>query len=104
MNDNMTFTPKNLISDNMMLTSITPTYRMTFYRDNIEIVGTLDFSGPEMIFEGNATESAKIFFDWIAKALHGRLVEERERCAKLCEDAGEYASFVDLANTIRKLE
>jgi hypothetical protein len=32
-----------------------------------------------MVFTGNAEESAKVFFDWIAKSFAGRLAEEREK-------------------------
>ena len=64
-------------------------YNITYYRDGIQ-VGVLDFNGPEMVFTGNADESAKVFFDKIARSFKARLeqerADEREACAKLCED------------------
>ena len=54
-----------------------PNYNVTFNRDDGERVGELDFNGPEMKFTGNAEESAKIFFDWIAKSFTARLEQER---------------------------
>ena len=55
-----------------------------------ETVGTLDFNGPEMVFTGNADESAKVFLDFFAKHFSNRLKQERETereaCAKVCEE------------------
>lgn len=66
-----------------------PNYSMTFNNADKQ-VGALDFNGPEMVFTGDADESAKVFFDWIAKSFKGRLeqerAEEREACAKLCDE------------------
>lgn len=91
-----------------------PNYNITYYRDGIQ-VGVLDFNGPEMVFTGNADESAKLFFDFIAKSFKARLeqeradernswpaemeamerqvniltdalAQEREACAKVCDD------------------
>ena len=42
-------------------------------------VGSLDFKGPEMKFEGNADESAKVFFDYVARYFQERLKEEYQR-------------------------
>ena len=42
-------------------------------------VGKLDFNGPEMVFEGDAAESAKVFIDWIAQSFKRRLDEEYTR-------------------------
>lgn len=55
-----------------------PTYNIAFH-NAAGVVGTLDFNGPAMVFTGNAEESAKIFFGWIAKSFAGRLQEERDR-------------------------
>jgi hypothetical protein len=60
----------------------TPNYNITFH-NNLEggtgkQVGKLDFNGPEMIFEGDAAESAKVFVDFVARSFHGRLKDERE--------------------------
>lgn len=67
-----------------------PNYNITYYRDGIQ-VGVLDFNGPEMVFTGNADESAKIFFDFIAGWFKARLeqerADERDRLAtKLVQD------------------
>jgi len=60
----------------------TPNYNITFH-NNLEggtgkQVGKLDFNGPEMSFEGDAAESAKVFIECLANAFHGRLKEERD--------------------------
>ena len=59
-----------------------PNYNITFHRNENngigKAVGKLDFNGPELVFEGDAAESAKVFIDWVAQAFHGRLKEERE--------------------------
>ena len=69
-----------------------PNYNMTFHRDGKQI-GVLDFNGPEMVFSGDMDESAKVFFDWIARSFKARLGQEREAereaCAKVCEDIEE---------------
>jgi len=63
---------------------IKPNYNITFH-NNIDTsgagrqVGRMDFNGPEMVFEGDAEESAKVFIDWIARAFKGRLDEEYQR-------------------------
>lgn len=60
-----------------------PNYNITFHRDGrydiASRVGQLDFNGPEMVFEGDAEESAKVFINWIAHAFKGRLEEEYKR-------------------------
>ena len=61
-----------------------PNYNITFHKDTDTngagtMVGKLDFNGPEMVFEGDAAESAKVFIDWIAHAFKGRLEEEYQR-------------------------
>ena len=42
-------------------------------------VGTLDFNGAEMWFEGNADESAKVFFEYLSKHFKERLKQEYKR-------------------------
>jgi hypothetical protein len=68
--------------------NIKPNYNITFHRDGKQI-GVLDFNGPEMTFTGDADESAKVFFDHIARSFKARLeqerADEREACAKVCE-------------------
>jgi predicted dithiol-disulfide oxidoreductase (DUF899 family) len=79
-----------------------PDYNISFHKDGQEI-GKLDFNGPEMVFTGDAEESAKVFIDWIARSFAGRLEEERkaerEMCAQLCEDQWQTAH--DIQDAIR---
>ena len=79
-----------------------PNYNMTFHRVDKQ-VGVLDFNGPEMVFTGDADESAKLFFDFIAKTFKQRLeqerADEREACAQLCEDQWQTAH--DIQDAIR---
>ena len=73
-----------------------PNYNITFHRNNEggtgKQVGKFDFNGPEMIFEGDAAESAKVFLECVANAFRGRLEEERaaerEACAQMCDEFG----------------
>jgi hypothetical protein len=51
--------------------------KLKFYNLNEEI-GVLDFSGPEMKFTGLADQSAKVFFDFVAKLFTARLESERK--------------------------
>jgi len=66
-----------------------PNYNMTFNNKNGQEVGKLDFNGDTMKFIGNADESARVFFDWIATSFASRLLQERkreyQRCVKLVE-------------------
>ena len=66
-----------------------PNYNMTFNNKDGQQVGRLDFNGDTMKFSGNADESARVFFDWIAKSFSSRLLQERKReysrCVKLVE-------------------
>lgn len=68
-----------------------PNYNITFHNNHDtsgagKQVGRLDFNGPEMVFEGDAAESAKVFIDWIATAFKGRLEEERQAELNACCD------------------
>lgn len=61
-----------------------PNYSLTFHQtqDNGFItkeVGHLDFNGPAMKFEGDFEESAKVFFEEIARMFANRLKEEYQR-------------------------
>lgn len=66
-----------------------PNYNMTFNNKDGQEVGRLDFNGDTMKFIGNADESARVFFDWIAESFASRLLQERkreyDRCVKLVE-------------------
>jgi hypothetical protein len=56
-----------------------PNHNITFHNQNSEMIGTMDFNGSAMVFEGNAEESALVFIDWISKAFAQRLKEEYDR-------------------------
>lgn len=68
--------------------NIKPSYEVTFSNGDRNI-GRLDFNGDVMVFEGDAEESAQVFFNFLAEKFAGRLKEERENereaCAKLVE-------------------
>lgn len=53
-----------------------PNHNITFHNGDKQM-GALDFNGPEMTFTGDADESAKLFFDFIAKSFKARLEQER---------------------------
>jgi hypothetical protein len=92
-------------------------YNLTFHNNTGtnglgKQVGRMDFNGPEMIFEGDAAESAKVFIDWIATAFKGRLEEERAKeldaCCNLLEGMhaatdGNHNYYLHAANELRKL-
>ena len=77
-------------------------YNVEFHIDGRRI-GRLDFNGGVMVFEGDAEESAKVFFDALAEKFADRLKEEREKereaCAQLvdhilCEGGGTYGDAI----------
>ena len=97
---------------------IKPNYNITFHRpgkdgwSNGEVIGALDFNGPEFKFTGDAEESAKMFIDWISTAFKGRLEEERAKelgaCCDLLEGMhaatdGNHNYYLHAANELRKL-
>jgi hypothetical protein len=73
-----------------------PNYNIGFHNNGKE-VGKLDFNGSALVFTGEVEESAKVFFDWIAKSFAGRLEEERkaerEACAKKAETLGVHPAL-----------
>lgn len=79
------FTVKTDVSSPVYLASFAKqNYSLTFHQtqDNGFItreVGHLDFNGPAMKFEGDFEESAKVFFEEIARMFAGRLTEEYQR-------------------------
>ena len=70
--------------------NLKPSYNITFHRvvdgRNEDVIGKFDFNGPELVFEGDAAESAKVFVDWVATAFKGRLEEERQAELNACCD------------------
>ena len=67
-----------------------PNHNITFHRqaDNGvgmgPKVGSLDFNGPALVFEGDAEESAKVFIDVVATYFAARLKEEYQRGYEDC--------------------
>jgi len=95
----------------LQVANFKPNYNLTFHRDGQE-VGKFDFNGPEMVFEGDAAESAKVFIDCVANAFHGRLEQERkselDACCDLLEGMhaatdGNHNYYLHAANELRKL-
>ena len=71
-----------------------PNRTIRFHKDgNSEPVGTFDFNGPQMIFTGDADESAKVFIRFVSERWDERLkqerAEEREACARVCDSFAE---------------
>jgi len=83
MKDLVTETNTNSLS----LFDLKPDYNVVFHNGDHNI-GRLDFNGGVMVFEGDAEESAKVFFDALAEKFADRLKEERkkerEECAEIC--------------------
>jgi len=84
------WTEAKLPSPVFTLSDTKPNHNVTFHNQDGKQIGELNFNGPEMVFTGDADESAKVFFDWIAKSFKARLeqerADEREACAKVCGD------------------
>lgn len=57
-------------------------HNITFTNADGHQVGTLDFNGPGLAFEGNAELSAIVFMDWVGKIFKARLEEEYARGLK----------------------
>ena len=63
-----------------------PNYNIRFHNAGNEQVGMMDFNGEGLEFEGNASESAIVFINWIAQAFEGRLKDERNKARQECLD------------------
>ena len=102
----------------LQIANFKPNYTITFHRvtENGFVtgdkVGSFDFNGPELKFEGDAEESAKVFIEWASRAFDGRLQEERakelEACCSLLEGMhaatdGNHNYYLHAANELRKL-
>ena len=73
--------------------NIKPNYDVTFHNGDRNI-GRLDFNGDSMVFEGDAEESAQVFFDYLAERFANRLKEERDNEREACEKvASDYANY-----------
>lgn len=56
----------------------TPNHCVHFYNSDGKTVGALNFNGAELVFTGDADESAKIFIDCAAQWFSERLKQERK--------------------------
>jgi hypothetical protein len=66
-----------------------PNASIAFYNADNENVGSLDFNGPGLTFEGNAEMSAVVFIDWLAKKFTARMKEEYEKGFAAGKDLSE---------------
>jgi hypothetical protein len=75
-------------TNSLSLSDLKPNYNFVFHNGDHE-VGRLDFNSGVVVFEGDAEESAKIFFDALAEKFADHLKEEREKereaCAQACD-------------------
>lgn len=73
--------------------NIKPNYNVTFHNGERNI-GRLDFNGDAIVFEGDAEESAQVFFNYLAEKFADRLKQERdnerEACAKACDERARF--------------
>jgi hypothetical protein len=63
----------------MEVRQMRPDYSMKFTNPDGQIIGTLDFNGWVMTFDGAAEESAMIFFHHVSQMFSKRLDEEYQR-------------------------
>lgn len=65
----------NTTNSNLAIANIKPDYNMCFTRDGKQI-GKLDFNGPELVFSGSISTSARVFLDYLATCFRTRLEQE----------------------------
>jgi hypothetical protein len=75
-----------------------PNYNVVFHNGDHQI-GRLDFNSGVIVFEGDAEESAKVFFDALAEKFADRLKEEREKerevCAQIADEEAQLFGITD---------
>jgi len=71
--------PYTMKSNTMEAGTPKPNYTLIFHNEDNMQIGRFDFNGDGLEFEGNATESAIVFINWIAEAFKGRLEAEYQR-------------------------
>lgn len=79
--------------NNVRLHAPKPDYNITFHNtiDDKQVkIGRLDFNGAMLKFEGNADDSARVFFDSLAVNFRKRLDDEHVAAAKLL---AEFVTF-----------
>lgn len=86
------WTEAKLSSPVFTLSDAKPNHNITFHNQDGKQVGELNFNGPEMVFNGDMNESAKVFFDFIATAFKARLEQERADEREKCEVAAAQAA------------
>ena len=93
--------------------NLKPNYTISFHKDDHSTLGTLDFNGPDLVFTGNAEESAKVFIDWIAQMFHGRIAKEyaagresmRQECLQECSaEATDNGTAQRIAKAIERIK
>jgi hypothetical protein len=97
------FTDINYPISKCNITALKPNYMLSFHKEGTQ-VGTFDFNEGKMHFEGELSESGKVFVDWVLGAFKQRLddaiLAEREACAKVAQDEsdwnGDVATIADL--------
>jgi hypothetical protein len=79
----------NYPTSQFSFTAPKPNYMLSFHNEGKQI-GTFDFNDGKMHFEGDLSESGKVFVDWVLGVFKQRLddavLTEREACAKVCDD------------------
>lgn len=92
--------------NDLSITSVKPNYSISFHKED-KTVGILDFDGPELVFNGDCHESAKVFIDFVAQSFANRLKEERnsafEEAAKQVDHIQKYGGGT-LGDEIRALK
>jgi hypothetical protein len=82
----------NYPTSQFSFTASKPNYMLSFHNGGKQI-GTFDFNDGKMHFEGELSESGKVFVDWVLGAFKQRLddavLTEREACAKVCEQTND---------------
>ncbi len=64
--------------DCVLVGDTAPNHSVYFHSPDGNLVGTLDFNGAAMTFNGDAEESAKMFFDFVANLFEARLKSASE--------------------------
>jgi hypothetical protein len=82
----------NYPTSQFSFTAPKPNYMLSFHNEGTQ-VGTFDLNEGKMHFEGELTESGKVFVDWVLGAFKQRLddavLAEREACATVCDSLEE---------------
>jgi hypothetical protein len=85
-------------TNSFSLFDLKPDYNVVFHNGDHQ-VGRLDFNSGVLVFEGDAEESAKIFFDALAEKFADILKEEREKereaCAQIADEEAQLFGITD---------